>query len=164
VKNLNQGEIFMKLSMVILTVLLCVLVNGCQENMQKNMKNNNIDSLLVKSYNDIAMQNAIISQHTLFPYHFITNGAELNELGRRDLAGLASHFMKNPGHLNIRRGSITTDLYEARINIVQERLLEAGVNRQRISISDGMPGGSGITSERMLIILQQGPQSNSTGP
>ena len=153
----------MKLSMIILTILLCILVNGCQENMQKDMKNNNINILLVKSYNDIAMQNAIISQHTLFPYHFITNGAELNELGRRDLAALANHFMKYPGHLNIRRGSITTDLYEARIKMVQERLLEAGVNRQRISISDGMPGGSGITSERMLIILQKGPQSNSTG-
>lgn len=153
----------MKLRMIIMTVLLCVLINGCQENMQKDTKNHVINSLLVKSYSDIAMQNAIISQHTLFPYHFITDGAELNELGRRDLAALTSHFMRNPGHLNIRRGNITTDLYEARINMVQERLLKAGIDMQRISISDNMPGGSGITSERIIVILQQESKGVSSG-
>lgn len=153
----------MKLSMIIMTVLLFVLMSGCQENVQKNLNNHMINSQLVKSYNDIAMQNAIVSQHTLFSYHFVTNGAELNELGRRDLAALTSHFIRYPGHLNIRRDNIAADLYEARINMVHERLLEAGIDMGRISISDDMPGGSGITSERMLIILEQRSPSVSTG-
>jgi len=153
----------MKLRMIIMTVLLCVLINGCQENMQKDTKNHGINSLLVKSYNDIAMQNAIISQHTLFPYHFVTNGAELNELGRRDLAALTSHFMRNPGHLNIRRHKTPSDLYEARVNLVHARLQEAGIDMERMSISDNMPGGSGITSESIIVILEQESKGVSSG-
>jgi hypothetical protein len=152
----------MKLSTIIITVLLCVLIVGCEENVQKKPDNRLINSQLIKSYNDIAIQNAIVSQHTLFPYHFVADGAELNELGLRDLAALTSHFIKYPGHLNIRRGKTAAALYEARVNMVHEKLLEAGIDMKRISISDDMPGGSGITSERMLVILAQESQGVST--
>jgi hypothetical protein len=152
----------MKLNVTIMTVLFCVLIVGCEENMQKNPDNRLINSQLIKSYNDIAIQNAVVSQHTLFPYHFVMNGAELNELGQRDLAALTSHFIKYPGHLNIRRGKTAAALYEARVNMVHEKLLEAGIDMKRVSISDDMPGGSGITSERMLVILEQAPESVST--
>lgn len=152
----------MKLSIMIMTVLFCALIVGCEENIHKNPDDHLINSQLIRSYNDIAIQNAIVSQHTLFPYHFVANGAELNELGQRDLAALMSHFIKYPGHLNIRRGKTAAALYEARVNMVHEKLLEAGIDKKRISISDGMPGGSGITSERMLVILEQEPQGAST--
>ena len=152
----------MKLSMMIMTVLFCILTVGCQEDMKESPNNHLINSRLVNSYNDIAIQNAIVSQHTLFPYHFVKNGAELNELGQRDLAALTSHFIKHPGHLNIRRHNTTADLYEARVNMVHERLQEAGIDMERISISDDMPGGSGIASERVLIILEQPSVGAST--
>lgn len=152
----------MKLRMMIMTVLFCILIVGCQENMEESPNNNLINSQLVRSYNDIAMQNAIVSQHTLFPYHFVANGAELNELGQRDIAALTSHFIKYPGRLNIRRHNTTADIYEARINMVHGRLQEAGIDMERISISDEMPGGSGVTSERVLIILEQESQGAST--
>ena len=144
----------MKLRMMIMIVIFSVLIVGCQENMEKGPNNHRINSQLIKSYNDIAMQNAIVSQHTLFPYHFVTNGAELNELGQKDIAALTSHFMKYPGKLNIRRHNTDADVYEARVNLVHERLQEAGIDMERIRISDNMPGGSGITSERILIILE----------
>jgi hypothetical protein len=152
----------MKPSMMITAVLFGILTIGCQENAQKDPDERMINSQLIKSYNDIAMQNAIVTQHTLFPYHFVTNGAELNELGQRDLAALTSHFIKYPGHLNIRRGKTPADLYEARVNMVHEKLLEAGIDAKRVSISDGIPGGSGITSERMLVILERAPKGAST--
>lgn len=152
----------MKLSMITMIVLFCILTVGCQENMEESPNKHLINSQLIKSYNDIAMQNAIVSQHTLFPYHFVTNGAELNELGQKDLAALTSHFIKHPGHLNIRRHISTADLYEARVNMVHERLQEAGIDMERISISDDMPGGSGVASERVLIILEQESQGAST--
>ena len=153
----------MKLHMMIMTVLFCILTVGCQEDMEKSPSNHLINSQLVNSYNDIAIQNAIVSQHTLFPYHFVKNGAELNELGQRDIAALTSHFMKHPGHLNIRRHNTTADLYEARVNVVHERLQEAGIDMERISISDNMPGGSGVASERILIILEQASKGASSG-
>ena len=152
----------MKLSMMIMTVIFCVLIVGCQENMEKSPNDHRINSQLIKSYNDIAMQNAIVSQHTLFPYHFVTNGAELNELGQRDIAALTSHFIKYPGKLNIRRHNTDADIYEARVNLVHERLQEAGIDMERIRISDNMPGGSGITSERILIILERPSEGAST--
>jgi len=155
----------MKPSAMIMIILFCILTIGCQEDVQKNPDSHLLNSQLVKTYNDIAMQNAIVSQHTLFPYHFVTNGAELNELGRRDLAALTSHFIKHPGHLNIRRHNTPADLYEARINTVRGRLIEAGIDKERISISDDMPGGEGITSEKVLVILAKpsgGAKTSST--
>ena len=152
----------MKLSMMIMTVLFCVLTIGCQEDMEKNPNNHLINKQLMNSYNDIAIQNAIVSQHTLFPYHFVKNGAELNELGQKDLAALTSHFINHPGHLNIRRHNTTEDLYDARVNMVRERLQEAGIAMERISISDDMPGGPGITSERVLVIIERASEGIST--
>ena len=141
--------------MIIMMVLLCILIVGCEESMEKSQDRHTINSQLVNSYNDIAMENAIISQHTLFPYHFVNNSAELNELGQRDLAVLTGHFIKHAGHLNIRQHNIPANLYEARVNLVLDRLREAGLDMDRMSISDSMPGGSNMASERVLIILEE---------
>jgi hypothetical protein len=152
----------MKLSMMIMTVLFCFLIVGCQEEMSQDRTNQLINTQLVNSYNDIAIQNAIVSQHTLFPYHFVENGAELNELGQKDLAALTSHFVNYPGHLNIRRQNTPEELYNARVNLVHKKLQQAGIAMGRISVSDGMPGGSGMTSERVLVILEQASKGIST--
>ncbi|MHC4332095.1 MAG: hypothetical protein ACYSWW_28705 [Planctomycetota bacterium] len=134
---------------------------GCEEDLQENRSL--VNRSLVNSYNDIAIQNAIVSQHTLFPYHFVTNGAELNELGQRDLAALNTHFVENAGHLNIRRHNTPAALYEARVNFVRDRLQEAGIDMKRMTISDDMPGGSGMPSESALQILEKEAEDTSTG-
>ena len=174
----------MKLTMITVLVLFCILILGCQEeNMDKSPDERLMNSELIDTYSDIAIHNAIISQHTLFPYHFVKNGAELNELGQRDLAVLTSHFAKNGGHLNIRQLGASAELYQARVSavreklseagvdtaepypagasVVREKLREAGIETARITTSDGMPGGSGMPSERVLIILEQ--ESASVG-
>jgi hypothetical protein len=139
-------------------ILFCILVIGCEENVEKSPDKQQVNTWLVNSYNNTAIENAIISQHTVFPYHFVNNAAQLNELGKRDVAILAGHFMKYAGDLNIRRHNTPADLYEARVNAVVERLQEAGVDIERINIADGMPGGSGMASEKVLIILEQATQ------
>jgi hypothetical protein len=131
--------------------------------MEKVQDRHRINSQLITSYNDIAMQNAIISEHTLYPYHFVKNSAELNELGQRDLSALASHFIKHAGHLNIRQHNTPADLYKARVNLVLERLQEAGIDMEKMSISDDMPGGSGMPSERMIVILEEEQEGTSAG-
>ena len=122
-----------------------------------------MNSRLITSYSDFAIQNAIISEHTLFPYHFVKNGARLNELGQRDLAVLTGHFANNGGHLNIRQLGVSDELYEARVSLVRERLQDAGIDMARISTSDGMPGGSGMPSERVLVILEEEATSIGAG-
>jgi len=154
----------MKMIVITTLVLFGALTVGCQEeNMEKSPDERLMNSKLISTYSDIAIQNAIISEHTLFPYHFTRNGAELNELGQRDLAVLTGHLAKNGGHLNIRQLDVPAELYEARVNLVRERLQEAGIDMERISMSDGMPGGSGMSSEKVLVILKQGPASIGAG-
>ncbi|MBN2270329.1 MAG: hypothetical protein JXN61_06930 [Sedimentisphaerales bacterium] len=141
----------------ILMVICCVFMAGCGGGAKQanslELDRNRINSGLVNSYNDLAMQNAIIAQCTLYPYHFIKNSAELNELGQRDLAVLAGHFKEYPGQLNIRRDDLPAEIYGARVNHTLDLLKKAGVDAERISVSDGMPGGSGMASERVLRIL-----------
>ncbi len=151
----------MKPNTIVIAVLFCILMAGCEEDLQENR--GLVNKQLVNSYNDIAIQNAIVSQHTLFPYHFVTNGAQLNELGQRDLAALNAHYVENAGHLNIRRHNVPADLYEARVNFVRDRLQEAGIDMERMTISDDMPGGSGMPSESVLVILEKEAEDTSTG-
>ena len=143
----------MKLYVIIITGFCCMLLAGCSE-VEQNQNRHLINSELINTYKDTSVQNAVISQHTLYPYHFVNNGAELNELGLRDIAVLSAHFAKHPGQLNIRHGSVSTNLYVDRINFVIDKLKEAGVNTKQVNITDGMPGGSGITSDAIIVILK----------
>ena len=145
----------MKLNVNKIMVLILVLTVGCQETVKESPDKPVVNRQVMSTYNDIALENAIISQHTLYPYHFVNNSAELNELGKRDLDVLTRHFTKEAGHLNIRKQNISTELYEARIESVQKRIEEANISLDRISIADYMPGGSGIASESILVILSQ---------
>src|ERR1044071_5771977 len=63
-----------------------------------------IDAALVHAVSDTAINNAIITQHTLFPYHFVSGTAELNELGQRELAVLCDHYRANGGAATVREG------------------------------------------------------------
>lgn len=118
-----------------------------------------------------SLNNAIITQHTLYPYHFAGGSAELNDLGERDLHVLADHFMKAqagmPGELNVRRGSASPSLYEARVKFVLECLTVHGVEGGMVAVKDGLPGGDGMASERVIVILKekmekQSPDSNTS--
>jgi hypothetical protein len=142
-------------------LLFCVVLTGCQESITKRPAENLVNSQLIDSYNETAIRNAVIAQHTLFAYHFVQDAPELNELGERDLAVLAQHFSTNGGHLNIRGHNTPLELYEARVNGVRERLAEAGIDTERLNISDGMPGGSRVASERVLIILEDGVSTST---
>lgn len=108
-----------------------------------------------------SMNNAIIAQHTLYPYHFAAGSAELNELGVRDLDVLVAHFLNAAGDLNVRRGETPQALYEARVRTVLEKLAAAGVPSRSVAVKDGLPGGEGIASERVVEILK-GKMSKGT--
>ena len=156
----------LKTSTLLLAFLIGILLMGCEESTTKAPEERDINSRLLNSYNDTAIQNAVIAQHTLYAYHFVQDGPQLNELGERDLAVLIQHFARNGGSLNIRRHEASAELYQARVNAVRDRLREAGISNERVSVSDSMPGGSGMASERVLVILASkgasAPASSST--
>ena len=130
--------------------ILIAAVAGCHPQVEDRRQQN---IWLRKSTSDTAINQAIIAQYTLFPYHFISNSPMLNELGRHDLDVLASHFSQYPGDLNVRQGDVATALYEARVATVIDALSDAGVERDRITVVDALPGGEAMTSERVLSIL-----------
>jgi hypothetical protein len=112
------------------------------------------DVQLITGVQDAAVINAILAQHTLFPYHFTLNADSLNELGQRDLAVMAEYFRAHPGDLNVRRGDESPSLYDARVKFVTAALAHAGVDTGRIQISDDPAGGAGMLSDSVVTILK----------
>lgn len=145
----------MKMPAVVALCLVGSLAAGCTED-TKTTADQRLDTELVRTINNIEVENAILAQHTLYPYHFVLEGERLNELGQRDLDVLARHFLEYPGILNIRRGEGTTaERYQARVAYVTNRLKEAGVEPGRVTLLDGIPGGSGLASEQVVTILKK---------
>jgi len=110
-----------------------------------------------------SLYNAIITQHTLYPYHFLNGSGELNELGARDLSVLTDHFLHAGGDLNVHRGTASQTVYEARVKTVLERLSAAGVSADAVAVKDGLPGGDGISSERVIVILKEKMSKGGSG-
>lgn len=152
----------MRLFRIVTLCLMMGVLTGCTEPQAVRQDGRNLDVELVKTLNNVAVENAIVTQHTIYPYHFVADAGELNELGQRDLTVLANHFKDHPGILNVHRGDAPEDLYNARVADVVSRLKATGVEMNRMSVSDGMPGGSGMTSERVITILQAQPQSQAS--
>jgi len=151
----------MKLCSTLVIGLVCLWMVGCEQEQKPAQDTRNLDVELVNTVNNVGVENAIIRQHTLYPYHFVADGEKLNDLGLRDFAVLAKHFTEHPGILNIRRAETSTELYEARVAYVMSRLKEAGVETNRVSVSDGMPGGSGMPAEKVVTILQREPSRSA---
>jgi hypothetical protein len=144
--------------------MVCIVLAGCNEEQTADSSPKKLDVELVNTLNNIAVENAILTQHTLYPYHFGQEAAELNDLGQRDLAVLARYFKEHPGVLNINKGDAQNDLYDARVAHVLSQLQNSGVETARMSVSNGMPGGTGMPSESLVVILQkQGQAPASTG-
>jgi hypothetical protein len=133
-------------------VVLC----GCQEQQAKSptVDESQVNRKIVDTYSDLMIQNAIIAQHTLYPYHFVNNSPLLNNLGERDMAVLIQHFMDNPGQLMIQQGGTDAVLYQSRAQTVYEKLLAGGIPDAKIKIVTGMPGGDGMQSNSMIQILE----------
>ena len=164
--NFIKKNDFMKIGLVIEIIVCCILLFGCSGTVMENGPDKSlINAELINALNDTAMRNAIISQHSIYPYHFVNNSDKLNELGVRDLAVLADHFKENPGRLNVCRDNTPEALYQDRANFILNQLKEAGIGIDRITVSDGMPGGQGMPSEKVLDIMEKEyqPTQKTTG-
>ena len=101
-----------------------------------------------------SLQRAIVTQSALFPYHFVPDAAELNELGERDLGVIAAHLRDNAGTLIIRRGTASKELHDARVAAVLAVLEQAGVQKEHVALRDGLPGGDGLPSSRLVEVFK----------
>ena len=148
----SKNNCVMKTVFVVELALLCVFLGSCTH--RKPVNEGQMNAGLITAYNDTAMENAIITQHSLYPYHFVNNSEQLNELGRRDLSVLAKHFKEYPGQLDISRDGTSENLYKARLAYVTGQLKKDGVDISKLTISDGLPGGSGMASNDVVQIKE----------
>ena len=148
---------------------LAFLIAGCEMSPPKEDASNPTEeqksaanTWMVNSIRDAGISAGILTQHTLFAYHFETGRETLNPLGERDLAVLAGNFKLRPGQLNVRRGDVSEDLYKTRLDYVNRRLADAGVEVARLKIVDAPAGGPGMPSERAIKILQQAEAADAS--
>lgn len=128
-----------------------------------NLSHRDMNEAMINTYNQRAQDDAIIRQHTIYPYHFVNNSAELNPLGRREVFVLSHHFRNYPGPLNLHQGEAPATLYQARIKTVMDSMVEAGVDSKRLVITDEMPGGDGLSSDQVVIVLERMKSSQLSG-
>ena len=80
---------------------------------------------------------------------------------------LADYFEEHPGDLNLHRGDAPFALYAARTASVMQELTAAGLEPDRVGVVESAPGGDGISSLRLVRILEKGEDGGagiSTGP
>ena len=75
---------------------------------------------------------------------------------------LSYHFVSYPGPLNVRKGDTPEVLYKARVKAVVDAMTNAGVKPDRIKVTDGLPGGDGLSSDRVVQIMEK-MKSDSAG-
>lgn len=146
----------MRLLILPFTVVLCFITQGCESNPKPQPSDHaEMNRAMVQWLNNAAIDNAIIRQHALYPYHFVANSQELNDLGRRDVMVLSNFYRMNPGKVNVRKAGTPDELYEARVQYVVQAMEHYGVDPNRIEvIKDGFPGGDGASAERVMQILE----------
>lgn len=113
-----------------------------------------IDRWAVTVPNDQAVESAVITQRVLYDYHFSTGTDRLTKTGHRDLEILIRHYRGQDWQLNMKPGNAAPDLYRNRIKVVESVLLSRGVSLDTVAIIDGLPGGSGLSSENARRIRQ----------
>lgn len=135
--------------------ILLTLLGGCKETDAGLEREHAINVWMVNTLKNNAVENAIISQRTLYAYHFVPDSPKLNELGYADLQVLASQFRRAPGTLYVRKSETPEELYEARVGHVKELLAAQGVDLSEVAIVDGIAGGDGNPSERVRWALEK---------
>ena len=130
---------------------LALLLGACVVNDPMAQPRNGAGDLLLGA----SMQRAIVLQSALYPYHFVPDSAELNELGTIDLSVLAMHLRDHAGSLLISRGEASPELHDARVRSVLAALEESGVAKSMVSVHDTLPGGRGLPSGKVVEILKK---------
>lgn len=91
-------------------------------------------------------ESAIARGAAVYPYHFVLNSAQLNELGEYEVGVLARTGAAN---IHLARGDASDALYEARKNALVDALVSGGADASMIAINDTLPGGEGMASTRV---------------
>lgn len=145
----------MKLTKCVLGIIIVVAIAGCATcpgTERERCQNVSMANSLL----DESVGNAVLTQRTIWPWHFVSGTAVLNELGERDLELLSEHLKEHAGTLHVRGGEDKADLRQARLARVKDFLREKGVDVNKVAIDKGLPGGEGLPSGDVIKALAAG--------
>jgi hypothetical protein len=145
-------------------VLGCVAaLSACQSTYPNGDEQREMNTASLNLLNKATVDQAIITQHTLYPYHFLDGSASLNELGERDLSVLAAHYAEHPGAINVYRGNASEALHRDRLQTVRQELAHAGVDLNRMTVGDGLPGGDGADASDAQKAIERWEDARKAG-
>jgi hypothetical protein len=151
-KNTN---IWVKPAMAAAVALLAAACSSNTAQTDDALSEKGADLRSVDTTRDTGIRDAILEQHTIYPYHFETDTALLNSLGDRDLAVLADNFRQNGnGVISLRRGDASDELYAARTLAVKNALTQLGVTADNVKIGDDAAAGEGAVGNDVAAILK----------
>lgn len=133
------------LGIALAAMLLAAFAAGCCHRPQDVVCAPNPDRRIVASILDEQAVAAVQRQRAIYSWHFAPGTADLNELGRRDLAIIAAQDKTRPGTLHVRLGS--DDMREARLAAIRACLESQGVEVARMNFDEDWPGGDGVGGE-----------------
>ena len=133
--------------------LFAVVMAGCESAAPEMEISRDVERALLETQYEDARRAGVIRQQTIQPYHFVVYTATLNELGVREIEILATHYRIHGGVLRIRRGDAEEQLYQDRVEEIRSVLRARNVDMSRVRLSDGLPGGDGLASDRVVEML-----------
>lgn len=154
----------MRFSILISVAALLPWAVGCTLDDFDEQHRHEVDVWMTRTLHNEAGENAIITQRTLYPYHFFTNSDSLTPLGRKTLEVLSGHYRRHPGPLNVRKGDASVALYQSRVETVKATLEERGVDTSLVPIRDATPSGDGMWSEEVIAVRRRAAAAREASP
>jgi len=109
------------------------------------------------------VRNGAARGRTIYPHHFVIGDAALTLVGQRHFNALLPRSDVDQARISVPRGDASDALYQARLDGLRRRFIEAGYDEQRFALVDALPGGDGISSDRVILLAAQEAQDEG-GP
>ena len=149
---------------IMIAAVVSAAMIGCRNRSEEQLAQQGaMNEAAIRLIMDEAARNAVVAEHTIYSHHFVPNDVVLNELGERQVDTLAEAYRAAPGPLNVARGDSSDAQYRGRVQTVLRRLAQGGVNTDRIKVTQGLPGGEGMSSARAAELVEQRPGGVITG-
>jgi hypothetical protein len=105
------------------------------------------------------MRNGAAVGRTIYPHHFVVGDAALTLVGQRHFNALLPRSDIDQVRVSVPRGDASDALYQARLDGLRRRFIEAGYDEERFALVDALPGGDGISSDRVLLLAAKEEQN-----
>ena len=107
------------------------------------------------------VRNGAARGRTIYPHHFVTGDAALTLVGQRHFNALLPRSDVDQARISVPRGDASDVLYQARLDELRRRFIDAGYDEGRFTLVDALPGGDGISSDRVILLAAR--EAENTG-